>query len=75
MEKILEQISLDDEIKEALMGGRNRFSFWLEILNAYEQADWPRIASLAETRGVEVKEIDKAYTEALKWTNEMLKIS
>lgn len=72
MERVVEQISLDDELKAALTGHKNRYMLWIEIVKAYEKQEWMILRNIVGKLGLELKDLDQCYTESLKWTNKMI---
>jgi EAL and modified HD-GYP domain-containing signal transduction protein len=43
MGAILEHLPLDEGVKSALSGGKNKLSVWLELVLAFEAADWKNV--------------------------------
>jgi c-di-GMP-related signal transduction protein len=63
---------LDDELKAALTGHKNRYMLWIEIVKAYEKQEWMILRNIVGKLGLELKDLDQCYTESLKWTNKMI---
>lgn len=72
MERVVDKISLNESIKAALTGQKNRHWIWLEIVRAYEKQRWQTLRNVAGKLGLEFKDLDQCYTEAVKWANQMM---
>lgn len=69
---ILEELPLDDEIKKALLGDQNKLRKGLEIIIAYERADWDTLEQLAGIgQGMTDDMLIDSYFDAIKWTQEL----
>lgn len=71
MFRVLEKISLDENIKSALTGHKNKYWVWLAIAQEYEKLKWQKLKTVLEKLGLELKDVDLCYTEALKWAQQM----
>ncbi len=69
---ILEELPLDDQIKKALLGEPNVLRKGLDIITAYERADWDSLERLGGMgRGMTDEMLFDSYFEAIKWTQEL----
>ncbi len=69
---ILEELPLDSEIKNALSGEHNVLLQGLQIITAYERADWKALEQIGTLgRGMTDEMLSDAYFEAIKWTQEL----
>ncbi len=72
MKEILEELPLDSEIKSALVGEDNILRKGLEIILAYELADWDKVELLGGIgKGMIDEMISDSYFEAIRWTQEL----
>jgi len=72
MKDILEELPLDNEIKTALVGEDNILRKGLEIILAYERADWDKVELLGGIgKGMIDEMISDSYFEAIRWTQEL----
>lgn len=69
MSDIVEQLPLDQDVKDALCGRVNAYSTWLSLAVCFESADWPGLDALIQTLDLDAAVIAKSYFEALDWTN------
>ncbi|GAB6177244.1 HDOD domain-containing protein [Desulfobaculum senezii] len=72
MEEILENVPLDDEVKEALVGQENRLKPLLELSRAYERGQWTHVQEVVQATGIRQEDADKFYVQAMAWTQEIL---
>lgn len=73
MERVLEQIPLDSEMKAALTGRKkNHYLIWLAILKTYERQKWHILKNVVGKLGLEMGDLDLCYTNALKWAHKMM---
>lgn len=76
LQEILEEISLDEEIKHALLETRNNRLFLLyKLIKSYEEADWEAHSLYVREIGIKEKDVLQAYRESLSWAHELLLIS
>lgn len=72
LEDILKELPLDDQIKAALMGENNILRQGLDIITAYERADWGLIEKRAPIgAGLTDEMLFDSYYEAIRWTQEL----
>ena len=68
MQKALEQLSLSDEIREALLYGEGLPGRVLSAVIAFEQADWDKLDQL----GIEPQRIATACFDSVSWGEDLL---
>jgi len=71
MVELLKELPLDEEVKKALLRLDNPASFWLELVENYEQANWDRISDMFRERNLNPLNTSLLYVEAMKWTREI----
>lgn len=69
MAEILASLPLEAEIKEALLGGDNRFSPWLGLAQAFEAGDWEQVDTGIARLGLDKVMVARSYSESLDWAN------
>ncbi|MDY7001641.1 MAG: HDOD domain-containing protein [Thermodesulfobacteriota bacterium] len=72
MREVMGQISLDLEIKSALIGEKNELWEWLRLLNAYERGHWEYVFNALSKKDLEMEKIDRHYVQAMAWTQRTL---
>jgi EAL and modified HD-GYP domain-containing signal transduction protein len=72
MKEAVQVLPLSAEIREALVGTRNRERALLGWLECYERGDWPGCDAAAETDDLNQAELVKTYIEAIAWTEAAL---
>jgi len=70
MKDVLDKLPFDGEIKRTLLGAKTRFSPVLDVIVAYESANWKAFAGRAKDLGLEEGLVPDVYTGALKWAND-----
>lgn len=65
--EILEKMPISNEIKEALLGGENRFRDVYETVLAYEAADWPKFAEKAKKLNLDEESVPELYLKSVEW--------
>jgi|LGOV01.1.fsa_nt_gb EAL and modified HD-GYP domain-containing signal transduction protein len=72
IDEILDELPLNDDIKFALLGQDNVLRKGLEIIIAYERADWEGLEQLG-TIGCDMTDemLFNSYFEAIRWTHEL----
>lgn len=73
LNEILNEISLDAEIKQALLGtGYNQLFLLYRLIQTYEKGDWDANSGYAAEIGISESEVLRAYREALVWAHGLL---
>lgn len=72
MDQVLEEISLDSDIKAALTDPQNPNAAWIELLDELDRGNWSRLETAATRMGIPVALIDRASIEAAIWTHEVM---
>ncbi len=72
MGQVLDEISLDPDIKDALTDPNGFNSSWLELLNKLDQGRWADLENKAAQMGIPMNRIDNAAIEAAMWTDEVM---
>jgi c-di-GMP-related signal transduction protein len=66
--ELLEEISLDTEVRDALLGKENALRRILDCVVAYEKGEWEGVSEKAGRLGLEESVLSKEYLEAVEWT-------
>lgn len=69
LEEILEQIPLQDAVKEALLHHSGRCGMLYDLALSYERADWEQIDKLAEELGIPTNLLTNLYFNCLQEVN------
>jgi EAL and modified HD-GYP domain-containing signal transduction protein len=72
MQKVLEGLPLDREIKAALLGLPGKLRPLYDLMVAQENADWVKCGELAARLHIPEPEIAKAYLESVRWAREVM---
>lgn len=72
MDQVLDEVSLDPDIKEALIDPHGPNSPWLELLKVLDQGRWADLEKKADQMGIPMSRIDSAAIEAAMWTDEVM---
>lgn len=68
MEDIIMRLPLEDEIREALLGFKNKLFHLLQLVKAYESGSWYNTQKMANVVGISDKEMPALYQEAVAWS-------
>ncbi len=72
MRVILDKLPLSSQVKEALLGQSNAISDVYKLVLAYEKAQWDDVSRFRLTLGLEEKDIQNSYLEAIKLSETMV---
>lgn len=72
MQKILEGLPLDREIKTALLGMPGKLTVLYDLMVAQENADWAKCGEIAKRLHIPEEVIAKAYLESVHWAREVM---
>ncbi len=73
MEKVLEELPLDDEIGVALMNRKNVFGILLRMIELYEQSSFEGVRHITEGLNLSGQKLPFIYFEALEWAELLAK--
>ncbi|MEO1765871.1 EAL and HDOD domain-containing protein [Thiobacter aerophilum] len=71
MEQILERLNLPEPIADALLHREGVYGPFLQLAEACEGADIPRIRALAEALTLDPERVNVAHLQALAWVEEL----
>ncbi|MGA2048788.1 MAG: HDOD domain-containing protein [Terracidiphilus sp.] len=72
MSEVAKTLPLDDEIRDALLGTRNRQRMMLGWLENCERGDWAGCDAAARTDHLNQQDLAKIYVDAVAWTEAAL---
>jgi EAL and modified HD-GYP domain-containing signal transduction protein len=72
MEQVLEEISLDPGITDALINAGSPNAIWIELLDELDRGSWARLEAKAACMNIPMELIDRAAIEAAIWTDEVM---
>jgi len=73
MENVMKKLPLSNLIKEALIEKQGVLAQYLEIIRAYEQADWELTNDFCERIDCSKEVLPEIYNQAVSWSNTQLK--
>ncbi|MHC1724008.1 MAG: EAL and HDOD domain-containing protein [Aminipila sp.] len=73
LEKVLEDLPLPDETKDAIIYRTNSLGLPLQLALAYEKGDWNEVERLCKLLKLKPMDILSTYLESVKWANEIIK--
>jgi len=71
MTAILDGVAVSRAIKAALLGEENRYRTTLDMVLAYERAEWDRVQALAVGLRIREPVLATSYVEAVHWTHQI----
>ncbi|MGI6152674.1 MAG: EAL and HDOD domain-containing protein [Christensenellaceae bacterium] len=72
MEEAIKEVGVDERIRKALVDKQGDFYKVLELVYAYERADWDLATILMLKNDLEVNTVSSAFTDALLWYTQLL---
>jgi c-di-GMP phosphodiesterase len=72
MDQVLDEISLDQDIKVTLIDPQAPNSAWIGLLRELDRGSWAGLEEKAALMGIPMKLIDNAAIEAAMWTDEVM---
>lgn len=74
LEELLNTISIDNNVSDALLSGHGELGKLLSLAIAYEQANWSEVATLSKELKVSEETLSSSYSEAVKWSESVLAV-
>lgn len=74
MSEMVGELPLPAPMREALLGGAVGLGKVLRLVQAYEKADWGRVAQLREGMPLRDEQLAPLYEEAVEWTNQIYSV-
>ena len=72
MEEAVQEVALNELVREALVERKGKLSIVMDFIHAYERADWNSVAIALIENNLNGAEVAKAFTDALVWYHELL---
>lgn len=72
MEEALKMIQVSKNVREALLEQKGPFALIQEFALQYENANWHEVSRLMVLNNIDMKQIQDAYMNSLKWYKEMI---
>ncbi|SFJ00471.1 EAL and modified HD-GYP domain-containing signal transduction protein [Desulfomicrobium apsheronum] len=72
MEQVLDEISLDPDIKATLVDPQSEHAVWVGFLNELDRGSWAGLEDKARQMGIPMELVDNAAIEAAIWTDEVM---
>lgn len=69
--EVAQQIALSPERREALLGAHNPFRSCLDLVVAYEQAEWQHCEEIRKQWRISPQTLNRAYLDAVDWAREI----
>jgi len=75
MDDVLKEVSLSDELSEALRGKDNDLRRLLDLVVAYEKGDWEKVITSCTHENLDPDHLKPTYDKVLEWYNALQSIS
>ena len=72
MEEMLESLPLAEETKGALLGEAGPFRNILDLVRAYEQADWAKVTAMCDEMKLSHLKLADFYVASIEWANNLV---
>lgn len=73
METALENVSISDDIKDALIGKKGNLASFIKMIQAYEKADWPQVDKLSRELNMLTNYMATSYLESIWWADQTVR--
>ena len=74
LEEILEEITIEEDIRDALLGEEGDFQTILKLILALEKGEWEQVAELSQQLDINEQLMNEAYMESIRWAHEIYNI-
>jgi len=71
MKEILDEISISDDVKEALIDGGTSAAHVLQLIVFYQQGEWEKVVEMVEKLGIDEARVPELYYKAIEWADEV----
>lgn len=75
MEKALEDISITEDMRNALIYWKGDLSPMLNLIYAYERGEWIKVRLLCEDLNIQENQVTENYIKALEYSDEIMNIT
>ena len=75
MDDVLKEVSLSDELSDALRGKDNDLRRLLDLVVAYEKGDWETVSTCCSRENLRPEHLQPTYDKVLEWYNALQSIS
>ena len=69
---LVEPLPIDPKIKATLTDPESPLHVWLDLLTAWEHAQWEEVEGIMQKLGLDPHETERNYTKAMEWTQKVL---
>lgn len=73
LSEILSRVDLAPDVCSALLDSRGPYADVLQLVQAYERAEWERVPALLAATGVSVRVVTDLYLDSLIWARDRLR--
>ncbi|WP_315452381.1 HDOD domain-containing protein [uncultured Selenomonas sp.] len=75
MDDVLKEVSLSDELSDALRGKDNDLRRLLDLAVAYEKGDWETVITCCARENLQPEQLQPTYDKVLEWYNILQSVS
>lgn len=68
---IIEEMPIEQQVKDAIVSGSGQLGKVLQLIKAYEQAEWQTVNDLAKQLSLAEQTISDCYHQAVNWTADL----
>lgn len=72
MDIAIKEIAVDEKVREALVEKSGPLAPVMELIYAYERADWDKVSILMIQNNTDMERVSRAYLDALVWYRKLL---
>lgn len=72
MEELLQEMPISDQLKAALTGEPSRYRLVLQLVEAFEKADWENLSEVAAELEIKEELLPDLHAKAIEWGGEMM---
>lgn len=70
--ELVEPLPIDEKIKQTLTDPEAPLHVWIDLLTAWEHAQWDQVEAIIERLGLNARETERQYTSAMEWTHQVM---
>ncbi|WP_320170741.1 HDOD domain-containing protein [Maridesulfovibrio sp.] len=72
MQELLKELPIGDELVQGLTRKNPDAALWLDLVDAFEKADWNRLGKLIEENKISALAVARNHMAAMQWANEVV---
>ncbi len=71
---VLEEVSVSDEVRNALLGKPSQLNSIYNLVLAYERGEWEQVLTISSEFSIDRSRILECYTQAVEWADQIFRM-